>query len=564
MTGFPSATGRLSAFAPASAAALAVAAVPYATVWMPFQTSLWASGAVVITIVASLAVVGRRGLAAAAAEAPGPVRTGLGLYLAAATYGAAVGVAHGNPIRYVATQTASMVILPAAFLAFRAGARTSVRRLAAGLGFGAFVAVAVHVALLAVRAGAPAVNGEALRLALPYDVAYTGPAVMALLSALAWAAETPSPLAAAACAASGLLLVGSMSRGAWLATAGGVGLYWWLSRRRRWWTLPLAASVALLCVAAVLGASARVWRNARPLLASRLDLPDDAPPGAVTDIGKRVPVTGGPVEIAFSVGGRPAGPLIVAVSSWSPGEGARALALLRPNPHDASTVVRTVAFPAAGATRLDFCVWNPPGTGQSLRLEARELPGALAGWVRTAGLRLGTLGAAVTDPASDATLGYRVREMEAVRDAWMRASLLRRLSGQGLGATVEFPNSSWSSSGRRITVPTASYLHNFYVFLGFKLGAVGIAALLGLLMVAGWTWRAAWRALPAGGSPALAAATACWCAYLAWSVTSPEIVNAHIATLLGALVAGALADAVPGGETPQAASRSQSSSTSSE
>ena len=552
---------RLPGVIPAAAVVFVIAVVPYATVWIPFQANLWVGGGALVAIVAALVALGRRELVGAVADAPRPLRLGLALYLAAAAYGALLGLAYGNPTRYVVTQAASMIILPVGFIAFRAAARPSLRQLATGLGLGSFVALAIHVAFLVGRAGAPAVSGEALRLVLPNDVAFTGTAVMAFLTALAWRSEMGAPLATAACVASGFLLAGSMSRGAWLAALGGVVLFWWLSRRRPWWTLALIAAALLLGVAMILGASARVWENARPLVASNLELPAEAPPGTAIDIQKQVPVTGGPVEIALSVRGRTTPPPVVIVSSFDPVEGEREFAMLRPNPRSPSQAARSVAFTPPGATQLSFRVWAPSGGGGSMRVEARELAGPLAGWIRTVGLRVSTLGTAVTNPSGDDTLEYRVREWEAVRKAWMGSSALRRLTGCGLGAIVEFPNSSWDFEGRRVLVPTASYLHNFYVFLGFKLGVGGVVALAGLLMVAAWTWRAARSARDAGGSPALAAAAACWCAYLVWSATSPEIINAHTATLLGALTASALADAARGAASPaQAPSRSQSSS----
>ncbi len=552
---------RLPVFLSATAIVCVVAIVPYATVWMPFQPSLWAGGAALVAIVAALVLLGRRELLWAVADAPRIVRLGLGLYLASAAYGTLVGLALGNPLRYVVTQAASMAILPASFVGFRAGMRPSLRKLAAGLGLGSFAALTVHAAFLVARAGAPAVSGEALRLVLPNDVAFTGTAVMALLGALAWRSETRAPLATAACLASGCLLVGSMSRGAWLAGLGGVALSWWLSRRRRWWTLAIIAAAPLICVAGLIAASAWAWNTARPLVESSIDVAADTPPETMIDIQQQVPVSGGPVEIAFSVNECSIPPQVFLVWAWNPVEEPREVADILPNLRAPSQVVRQVLFPPAGATQMDFCEWEPAGSGHSIRFEARELRGALAGWVRTFGLRLSTLGTAITNPSRDGTMEYRVREWEAVRKVWAGSSPLRRVTGHGLGAIVEFPNSSWDSGGRRILAPTTSYLHNFYVFLGFKLGFGGIVALAGLLMIAGWTWRAARRARDEGGSPMLAAAAACWCAYLAWSTTSPEIINAHTATLLGALLASSLSDAaLKGAGPPQDASRIQSSS----
>ncbi|MBZ5589325.1 MAG: O-antigen ligase family protein [Acidobacteriia bacterium] len=552
---------RLPEFLPASAVVLVVAVLPFAVFWMPFQVGLWAVGSALVAIVAALVGLGRRDTVQAVRNSPHAVRLGLTLYVGAAAYGAVLGLVLGNPIRYVVSQTASMAILPASFIGFRTGSRPSLRRLATGLGLGSMVALGVHVGFLVLRAGGPAVTGEALRLTLPHDISFIGTAVMAFLAALVWWAEARSAFAAGAVAASGCLLVGSMSRGAWLVSLGGFGLLWLLSRRRRWWTLALLASAPLACVAVILGASGWVWGHGRPLVASRVDFSPQTLPDSVIEIERDVPVTGGPIELTFGASGPWTQPPVLVVKARDGSGNMTSLAALTPNPSAPSEDVRSVHFPPIGVIRLDFLVRQAGGDSRALRLEARELPGALAGWVRTLGLRLRTIGTAITKPAEDDTMQYRLSEWAAVRRVWLGSSPTGWLIGRGLGATVEFPNSSWDAQGHRVLVPTSSYLHNFYVFLGFKLGLAGIAALAGLLMVVGWTCRVAWSARSTGGSLPLAAAAACWCAYLAWSVTSPEIINAHTATLLGALVAASLADAAHHpGPLPQAASRSQSSS----
>lgn len=141
-------------------------------------------------------------------------------------------------------------------------------------------------------------------------------------------------------------------------------------------------------------------------------------------------------------------------------------------------------------------------------------------------------------PAIDGGVSYRVLELRAILSEWRRASLGRLLVGQGLGATFAFDNLTWTPDGRQVRVPEASYIHNFYLFLAFKLGLAGVAALTGLLSIAWWVIGAVHRGGGRGSSVWIAAgAGAAWLAYLAWSVTSPEIYNFRVAPLWGAVLA---------------------------
>jgi len=193
-----------------------------------------------------------------------------------------------------------------------------------------------------------------------------------------------------------------------------------------------------------------------------------------------------------------------------------------------------------GATWAQVGVWIAPRSGR-VRFEHVRVFGyssPLAAWIRSLELRALTgtryLRRGVTGPS----ISYRERELQAVGREWRRSSLLRNLIGQGLGRTFQFQNRGWGPGGRRVVLQSASYIHNFYVFLVFKLGAMGLVALLGLLMIVGWTARRAWEARGARGEAWIFAATfAAWSTYLLWSFTSPEIYDFRVAPIWGLLIA---------------------------
>ena len=544
---------------PAAVAALAL--MPYATVGMGFQHALWLDGLGYLGIVLTLLAVGRQTVSSLAGGSPWAVRWGLGLYLAAAAFGAIIGLTSGNPLRFIVSQTASMVLWPAGFIAFAAGATPTLRRVAAGLGIASAVALAVHLAVAFATRGAPEVRGEALRLTLRNDVSFTGLSVMALLVCLGWWAETRRPAAALAAAAAAVLVVGSMSRGAWIVALIGVVAFWTLRQKRVWWALVVPPLATALGVAALFAASR--WVTARGefvIPRSEETMPME---GGGVEIRRNVAVNGRPIEITIAVRGRSSARPVLIVSSRDAAGRSVVVAQVTPNPVAPDRPLTVVQFLPAGTSRLSFGLWQQSGGGEVVTCEVRELPGAMAGWLRTLDLRIRQTALALVHPAQDGTVGYRLAEWAAVKKAWTRATWFRWLSGQGLGATVQFPNSSWDEHGHRIDIPTANYLHNFYVFLFFKLGLAGAAALAGLLLVAGWTWRAAIARRSTADGATLAAAAACWLAYLVWSVTSPEILDFHTAPLWGALVAATVAGTGRG--APQGAApdpRSHSSSTS--
>jgi peptidoglycan biosynthesis protein MviN/MurJ (putative lipid II flippase) len=83
-----------------------------------------------------------------------------------------------------------------------------------------------------------------------------------------------------------------------------------------------------------------------------------------------------------------------------------------------------------------------------------------------------------------------------------------------------------------------NYIHNFYVFLLFKLGLVGMAAVVSAIVLWIQSPLSHLRTLPPGSPDRvfLAAVVAAWVSYAIWSLASPEILDFRMAPLWGFLV----------------------------
>ncbi|MCD4750252.1 MAG: hypothetical protein K8R59_12850 [Thermoanaerobaculales bacterium] len=153
---------------------------------------------------------------------------------------------------------------------------------------------------------------------------------------------------------------------------------------------------------------------------------------------------------------------------------------------------------------------------------------------------LGTL--RTGDVQQDATLAFRWLEAGRIIESISDSGWIERLFGHGLGATVHLDVFGYDNRGNWVYFGDENYLHNWYLFLVFKLGILGAFLVLGA--VASWLTftigklRSAHlmsdRAFPA-------AATAAWVAYLIWSMTSPEILDFRVAPLWGWLLAATAA-----------------------
>ncbi len=554
------------------AAIAAVALTPYLALAFPYQLGLVVQAAVIIAIIAVAPGASWREAGARVAAAPRAVVWGLALWSGAAAWGALVGALSGNPLRYLGSQAVAMLLLPYATVAFLCAPGPVARPLVRGL-------AAAAIAALALQALGPLVPGLAVgrddsggRFALRFSTGFGGRDMVAFLTALAFFLVERSVLVAAGGACALVLVIGGMSRGAWVSAALGtvvvLAMHAGLSSRR----VRAAVVAALASVAIGVALVALVGKVGDPIARLTPDTPgvalaapsvsgsgDEAPGRLAVEFSEALrrvdlvtPLPGGDVNVALSVrthgesGSR--GRLVIAALAERGGE------------------IRSFAVPLAGKG-----IWEtrrkvlpiPPGSARlrvtlsasrgrwlidELRVDALTSRPALL--TRLLHDRIHSLLDVLGSPLADGTVRYRFNEWTSVWRRWSQAGVVRAIAGQGLGALVQFSNSGWTDDGRRRELPLASYLHNFYVFLAFKLGLAGLAALAGLLLIAGWTASQAWRRRSEPGEQwMLAAALGCWVAYLLWGVSSPEIIDFRVAPLLGAVVAAS----VTAGRAPRGA-----------
>lgn len=152
--------------------------------------------------------------------------------------------------------------------------------------------------------------------------------------------------------------------------------------------------------------------------------------------------------------------------------------------------------------------------------------------------------------ATDATLSFRLTESIRAWEAIASAPPGLKLVGHGLGATLRLDTDGFDNRGHWIHYAEVNYLHNWYLFLLYKLGILG--ALGVLFSISTWMWMISRRLIASSpGSPARsfhAAALASWISYLVWSLSSPEILDFRMAPIWGFLLAAAL---VPEHESPK-------------
>ena len=542
-------------------AVAAIALAPLIALAVSFGRGLWLQGVVIVALLAVRLIPRAREALRELGAAPTAVRAGLILYAGAALWGAAVGLAAANPPSRVVAQAASMLLLPIGFLAFAVPPRLTSRALVSGLGAAAGLCFLAHLVALAAPAELGPPDGEAFRLVFRNEIGFGSLGVLVVVLGVAWLRAGGGLPAIAIAVIASILVVGGMSRGGWLAASAGLIVLFLLDGRRDWrWPLKVLAGVGAGAIAVVVLSTLAARAGHEIIVISRDDAaptpsesgrPPDArvvpPPvrvtatgsGAVVEVVRDRPIHGNGLELDVTLrGDRQGAANLTVVLSGSYGA-------LPQTPYAfeggtrARRLHRFLRLPA-GTERVSAHLAARSGTWTVEELRLWVLPGATARWLRAISWRLTSVAAAVASPSSDSTLAYRLQEWRAVRSQWSRASLGRLLAGQGLGALFAFPNSSWDDEGRRVVAPAASYIHNFYVFLGFKLGLAGVLALGGLLLVVGWTSS---RALAARDRPGagetwfLAAAASGWLSFLAWSLTSPQILDFRMAPIWGALLA---------------------------
>jgi O-antigen ligase len=156
---------------------------------------------------------------------------------------------------------------------------------------------------------------------------------------------------------------------------------------------------------------------------------------------------------------------------------------------------------------------------------------------------------------TDVSYSYRLEETHVLVDGFVTSSLSEKVFGNGLGSTYVSTLVGLDGVGNPIPGSPTNYIHNYLLFLLVKLGVVGSAATLAAIFLwIRWTIRAARTARDEPHRTLLVAASAAWIAGLAWSLSSPAIIDFRIAPLFGILLAtsaatatGAAGSARPGG-----------------
>ena len=136
------------------------------------------------------------------------------------------------------------------------------------------------------------------------------------------------------------------------------------------------------------------------------------------------------------------------------------------------------------------------------------------------------------------SVAFRLREsarlVELLADSTGRELLL----GRGLGATYPLHAYGYDAFGNQVFYERPSYIHNYYLFLLFKLGLVGTLMVLAALF-AWWLWsfRAAVGRSPVGDRSLCAALSAAVLAYAVWCGVAPECVDFRVAPIWGLILA---------------------------
>ena len=559
---------------------------PFATVGLGFRTALAVQGGMllVLTLVAGIVAVRQRGWLSRLLAAPRPLLMGVSCYALAGLLGATVGLARGNAPSLLAGQLLSMGLLPVAAVAGVAlGGGTPWRAYAFGVSWGVAGGALVHVVVWAHGLSQARVLG---RFFLPNNVAMAGPALLALLAALALAlgsAERARRWAWAACGLIGVYIVGAGVRSLWLVSLGSLMLFLLLSGRIRWLLRPAALTTACAVAAVLIGGALALrhwWLKPRPDLilpkswtVNGARLPPVAEPAAGGDpcVGAWPALVWTPetdrsfLELSESVSvtstsegwyrlrGRVRGPghgWVYLVVTWFDHDGRRVAELggygggaggwqeieaAGPRPASASHA-RIGATASTGGDRWEIL---------SVRLEPLGSPALsfLCDGARRLIVRPTVLAAAdqVTHGA-DPSLSFRLAESLQLWRLIRSRSVLVNLAGQGLGAQFPFASFVADDRGGFVVSSQTNYIHNFYMFLLFKLGIVGtLLVLTALCTWLLWTLRAA-RSAPSGASRYfLAAAGAAWVGYCVWSTVCPEILDPRMAPLWGLLLAATAA-----------------------
>lgn len=478
-----------------------------------------------------------------------PTLLALALYGAAAIQGAAVALVRGNEPALIAGQFLSMILLPlgaagALGLLRRGGWQPFATGLVAAAGAGGLVQLIMTLPT--------AINGPlGFRLMLPNAGTFAGVAPLAffLAGALARGRGRRARFLLWAVGAVMLsIILGTGIRSQWLVLPAGIAAYAVLAAGRA--RLLSRRTIAIIApVVLVLGAGAIFttwwWFKPRPTLAP------EAPASGIARPGE---------PIAFALPGGVRGAIRVEGMLTCQAPGYVYLGAQGPSgggPIDQIGVAGAVAaefqmivVPRPGAARLALEFNDPQSLGcTASRLTAVELwPPLLARSVA----RLAALVHRPPDPgagaepeafAQDASIAFRLRETRAIATAIWRSAWPLQFLGHGLGARYAIDTLGYDSHGQVQRFANPNYIHNFYLFLPFKLGLVGTVEVLAALAIFVCVAAKGARERPVGTADRLffAGAAASWVTYILWSAAAPEILDFRMAAIWGMLAAATAA-----------------------
>ena len=478
-----------------------------------------------------------------------PTLLALALYGAAAIQGTAVALARGNDTALVAGQFLSMALLPmgaaaALGLLRQGGWRPFATGLVAAAGAGGLFQLIMTLPT--------AINGPlGFRLMMPNAGSFSGvaPLVLFLAGALARGrGRRARALLWAVGAVMAAIILGTGIRSQWLVLPAGVAAYAALAAGRA--RLLSRRTIAIVApVVLVLGAGAIFttwwWFKPRPTLAREAPASGVAGPGEPIVFALPGGVRGA-VRVEGTLTCRAPGYVLLGAQGPSAG-----------GPIDQIGVAGAVAAqfqmvvaPRPGAARLALEFNDPQSLGcTASRLTAVELwPPLLARSVA----RLAALVHRPPDPgagtapeafAQDASIAFRLRETRAIAREIRNSAWPTRILGHGLGATYSIDTLGYDSRGHVESFKNPNYIHNFYLFLPFKLGLFGAVEVLAALGIWVWVAVAGARARPVGTADRLffAGAAASWITYILWSAAAPEILDFRMAPIWGMLAAATAA-----------------------
>lgn len=135
------------------------------------------------------------------------------------------------------------------------------------------------------------------------------------------------------------------------------------------------------------------------------------------------------------------------------------------------------------------------------------------------------------------TIQFRWLESLAVLRQFHSSSLLEKIFGHGLGAMLPLDTYGFDNRGHWIHYSAVNYIHNFYLFLLYKLGILGLIAICAALLC----WMAHLflplrRGLAEPTRSFVLASLVAWLGVTVWSLAAPEILDFRLAPLWGLLI----------------------------